>query len=290
MVRAKPARSDRQVLLGGMESLERRDCPAALGISDVSLLEGTRTSPLARFVVSLSEKSSSAVTVNWQTSDGTATVADGDYRPASGTLFFAAGQVSKVITVYVRGDARVEETETFNVRLSGAVGATLVRTEATGTILNDDEPPAFVPQPELSIADVELIEKNTGRSEARFTVALSAATNVPVSVRWATKNGTATAADRDYLAASSKLVFAPGEMEELHEPITDEPQHPGDPNHRCGPAKRSPSLRGTVGAKWPVCDRCHTVSRRSMSCQWRRHEPATQAGSCHHPGKRNPGH
>ena len=192
-----------------VESLERRDCPAALSITNVSLPEGTNASPIAQFLVSLSQKSSTAVLVNWATADGTATVADNDYRPTSGTIFFSPGQKSKTVTVYVRGDAVVEQDEFFSVRLSAAVGATLGQATATATIRNDDVLPLLIPS--LSISGIQRPEGNGGRSESHFTIALSEPTNVAVTVRCATVDGTATVANSDYAAASWKLVFAPGE-------------------------------------------------------------------------------
>ena len=192
-----------------VETLERRDCPAALSITNVSLREGTNASPIAQFLVSLSQKSSTAVLVNWATADGTATVADNDYRPTSGTIFFSPGQKSKTVTVYVRGDAVVEQDEFFSVRLSAAVGATLGQATATATIRNDDVLQLLIPS--LSISGIQRPEGNGGRSESRFTIALSEPTNVAVTVRCATVDGTATVANSDYTAASWKLVFAPGE-------------------------------------------------------------------------------
>ena len=57
----------------------------------------------------------------------------------SGTVSFAAGEMSKTITVNVLADKTAESTETFRVTLSGATGATLSSSStATGTILNDD--------------------------------------------------------------------------------------------------------------------------------------------------------
>jgi hypothetical protein len=201
----------RSVFGCGVEELERRACPAAISIANVALSEGTNASPVARFTVSLSGKATTPVAVNWMTVDGTATVADNDFLASSGTIVFARGQTSKTVSVYIRGDAIPESDESFSIRLSNAVGATISKAMGTATIRNDDVRQSVVPS--LSVSDVDLPERNGGRSDARFTVKLSAATNVPVTVNCATANGTATIAGSDYVATSSKLTFAPGETE-----------------------------------------------------------------------------
>jgi hypothetical protein len=63
--------------------------------------------------------------VDFQTVDGTATVADNDYQTNNGTLNFAANETSKQITVLVNGDTTNETDETFTVHLSNASGATI---------------------------------------------------------------------------------------------------------------------------------------------------------------------
>lgn len=62
---------------------------------------------------------SSAASVNYDTVDGTAS-ARSDYTPAFGRLDFAAGEVSKTITILISEDSRVEGTETFSVVLNNA--------------------------------------------------------------------------------------------------------------------------------------------------------------------------
>lgn len=192
-----------------LECLERRDCPATISIANAAVDEGTSAATIAEFVVSLSEPSSSVVAVNWKTVDGSATVADNDYRTALGTIRFSPGQTSRVISVSVFADSKVEPNETFGIQLSDPVGATLVNRTATGTIRNDDVAQDVVPK--ISVGDVRLPERNSGRTDAFFTVTLSAPTNVPVTVTYATANGTATVADTDYVPTTSNLTFAPGE-------------------------------------------------------------------------------
>jgi hypothetical protein len=70
---------------------------------------------------------------------------------------------------------------------------------------------ATVEQPALSIANRTLDEGAAGtKTFAKFKVTLSAPSGVPVTVQYATANGTGTAGS-DYVAKSGSLTFAPGE-------------------------------------------------------------------------------
>ncbi|MFM9035071.1 MAG: glycosyl hydrolase family 18 protein, partial [Mycobacterium sp.] len=68
---------------------------------------------------------------------------------------------------------------------------------------------AGVSAPTLSIAGATVVEGNSGSTTMPFTVALSKASTAPVTVGYATANGTATAG-QDYTAATGTLTFAPG--------------------------------------------------------------------------------
>jgi hypothetical protein len=70
-----------------------------------------------------------------------------------------------------------------------------------------DPPP---PPPSMSIDDVTIAEGNTGTRSAIFTVALSSAAAGPVTVAYATANGSATA-NGDYQTTTGTLSFAPGD-------------------------------------------------------------------------------
>jgi hypothetical protein len=81
---------------------------------------------------------------------------------------------------------------------------------ATGALWGT--PPAPPPPPvlpTLAIASAAIMEGNTGRRQLAFTITLSAAATQPVTVRWATANGTALAG-RDYLAGSGTATIAAG--------------------------------------------------------------------------------
>ena len=78
---------------------------------------------------------------------------------------------------------------------------TLADSQGLGTIANEDSAA-------VTIDNVTVAEGNSGTTNVVFTVTLHAAVDVPVLVDYATKDGTATAADGDYVSASGTLVFA----------------------------------------------------------------------------------
>ena len=176
-----------------------------LAINDVTLAEGNSGTTAFNFTVTLSAASATAVTVNYATSNATAT-AGSDYVATSGTLTFAPGVVTQTVTVTVNGDTTVEPDETFLVTLSAPVNATIAAAQGTGTIINDD---AVAVLPTLSINNVSQNEGNSGVTPFVFTVTLSAASASPVTVNYATIDGSATSGS-DYNATSGTLTFAPG--------------------------------------------------------------------------------
>ena len=144
------------------------------------------------------------MTVHWTTSDGTATAADNDYQTASGDITFKPGETTKQIPVSVIGDTKYETDETLSVTLSGSHNAIISQPNAIGTILNDDLPPS------LSISDVSVLEGDSGTTLATFIVSLSASSGIPVTVNYATSDGTASTSDSDYQARNGTLTFLTG--------------------------------------------------------------------------------
>ncbi|MDP3241960.1 MAG: Calx-beta domain-containing protein [Reyranella sp.] len=182
----------------------------SLSIADVSLKEGNSGTRLMTFTVTLSAAAAGPVTVAYSTADGTAT-SGSDYVAASGSLTFAAGETSKTIQVKVKGDKAAEGNETFTVRLANAAGATIADGPATGTVTNDD---AAAKLPALSVGDVAMREGDSGTAELMFVVTLDKAATSPVTVNYATANGTATAGS-DYAALTGTLTFAVGETSKM---------------------------------------------------------------------------
>ena len=108
------------------------DTPAALPALSVADARADEGGSLA-FAVTLSEAAAGDVTVDYATSDGTAT-AGADYTAASGTLTFAAGETEKTVSVALLHDGSAENDETVTLTLTNPSGATVGDGEATGTV------------------------------------------------------------------------------------------------------------------------------------------------------------
>jgi len=176
-----------------------------LSITNSQVVEGNSGTAIMSFNVSLSATSAQPVTVTFASSNGTGT-AGVDYTAASGTLTFNPGDpLVKQIQVQVAGDTLEEPDETFSVILTNATGATIAAGTATGTIINDD-----VTLPSMSISGVTVAEGDAGTTNASFAVLLSQASASPVTVGFATVDGTATG-PADYAPTNGTLTFAPGE-------------------------------------------------------------------------------
>jgi hypothetical protein len=177
----------------------------SITILDANVNEGDEGTRNATFTVQLSSPSATAVTCSYATSDGSAT-AGSDYASAHGTVTFAPSETSQTITIAIAGDHVVEGNESFFLTLSSPTNATIARARGTGTIVDDDFPAV---QPAVRVSDVTVVEGDSGTRAATFVVTLSTATSIPVSVEYATADGTAVAG-ADYTAAHGSLSFPPG--------------------------------------------------------------------------------
>lgn len=122
---------------GGTVAVVDDDGAPRLAVSDVALAEGHSGSGGAAFTIRLSAPAANDVTVTYTTADGTAS-AGSDYTARTGTVTFAAGQVSTTIVVSNAGDTAVESNETFLLRLANPVGAALSDSSGLATLRNDD--------------------------------------------------------------------------------------------------------------------------------------------------------
>jgi hypothetical protein len=167
----------------GTGTIQDNDTPPTLAISDVTLSEGNTGTTSFIFTVTRTGPTEAPASVNFQTHDGTATIADNDYQNGSGTLNFSATDSSKQITVLVNGDSAVEPDETFTVKLSGATGSTISDDEGVGTIVNDDT--------SISIGVSPSSVGEDGGQELTYTFTRSPQTTGSVTINFSV-GGTAT--------------------------------------------------------------------------------------------------
>jgi uncharacterized delta-60 repeat protein len=132
------------------------DDSAVFTIANASASEGNNVT----FTIALSKAVDAVTSVTVTTSNGTATTDDNDYSALNGTtVIFAAGDMSKAVSVSTTSDNKVEADETFtaslgglsansrSVTISGANGA------ATGTITNNDTAPTVTSASQISIPE-----------------------------------------------------------------------------------------------------------------------------------------
>jgi hypothetical protein len=165
-----------------------------------------------------------AVSVDYATSDGSAT-AGADYTATSGTLNWAAGDdADKTFTVPVSWDGRAEGTESISLALTNAGGGADQGPNSAAVIRIGDDGASG---PLALSADAYRV----GEAGGLVTIAVTrsgGSLGGPVSVDYATSDGTATAGS-DYEAAAGTLTFAAGETSKsvtVH--VTSDGAHEGD--------------------------------------------------------------
>ncbi|MEL6751769.1 MAG: Calx-beta domain-containing protein, partial [Pseudomonadota bacterium] len=174
---------------------------ATLSIANVATNENDGS---VTVTVTLDNAVQGGFSVDVNSADGTATLADGDYTAVSGeTLTFAgtAGE-TQTFTFTPTGDTKLEADETVTFALSGLTGTVAnidISDTGTATIVNDDAAA-------LTIADVSGGENG---GPITVTVALDNAVQGGFVVDANTTDGTATTGDSDYTAiAGQTLTFA----------------------------------------------------------------------------------
>nr|NCR55191.1 hyalin [Microcystis aeruginosa L211-07] len=193
----------------------------AIAATNANQTEGNSGSKAFTFTVTRADSTTGTNNVNWAvagTGTNPANASDfiGGLFP-SGTLSFAAGEASKVITVSVQGDTTVEPNETFTVTLSNPTnGATITTATATGTINNDD---VAVPTLTIAATSASQTEGNSGSKAFTFTVTRAVNTTGSNNVNWAvTGTGTNPANATDFVGGvlpSGVVSFAAGETSKV---------------------------------------------------------------------------
>jgi hypothetical protein len=142
-----------------------------------------------------------AVTVNYATSNGTAT-AGADYTPATGTLTWLDGDTTpKTFSIPIIDDTLIEGNETVNLTLSSPTGGSLGTSAAVLTIV-DVEAGIVTTNPAVTV--------NEAAGTVTITLNRTNGSTGPITVNFSTANGTATS-PADFTATSGSVTFADGD-------------------------------------------------------------------------------
>ncbi len=187
-----------------------------LSLSNATSTEGSGGGARSvTFTVTLSQMSSTPITVNYETSDGTANsqyasaTAPDDYYAISQTqLWIPANTLSVPLNVNIKRDGLDEPDERLFVDLSSPSGATIADGRGVLKILDDDDPPV------ISIGDSagnEGTASNGSTTPFPFSLTLSAPSGKTISVDVYSVSYSAHVND-DYVNFSgTHVVFAPGQ-------------------------------------------------------------------------------
>jgi hypothetical protein len=181
----------------GLGTIAEDDAMPTITVDDPTVGEGAGT---MTFTVSLDAAAEVDVSVDYATSDNTAT--DGnDYTGMTGTATILAGATSTSVDVAVLDDAIYEGDETLNLDLTGEVNGVLSDVQGQGTITDDD-----------SVPTIDVHSPTAGETDGTmaFTVSLDAAAGVDVSVDYATTDGTAVDAS-DYTGDTGTATVLAGD-------------------------------------------------------------------------------
>ncbi|WP_179007696.1 DUF7619 domain-containing protein [Winogradskyella forsetii] len=165
--------------------------PTVSTYTSPSLVEGEGYN----FYVSLSNYFSSDVTIDFNTTDGTADASD--YNPTNSSETISAGQLNASFLISTQQDALVESDETYTITATITSGNTTNNSLViTVTIRDNDTTPT-----------ISLNSYNTNEGSAAYIYAnLDRAFNANVIVQLSTSNGTADNSDYTSLTQTKTIV------------------------------------------------------------------------------------
>lgn len=173
--------------------------------------EGSSDTTAYTFLITRSGSALGAASVGWSVAGiGSDPVAASEFVATTGTIEFADGQTSALVTIEVAGELIGEYDEDFRVSLSNpSFGSTLVTATADGVVRNDD------PVLTISADQAQLTETDEGSErEYTFTVTRGGDTSGSASVLWEVVGSGANqvnAADFGGVLPSGAVAFMPGE-------------------------------------------------------------------------------
>lgn len=170
--------------------------------------------------VERANKDDQAVSVDYTTTDGSATDGD-DFTADSDTLTWTANELgAKSIIIPILADADEAGPETFTVDLSNCVNCTIANAQATVTIEEGEVSEVLAGTFDFSPTSVQVGE---GVGNATMLVGRSGGSDGVVSVDWETVAGTADEND-DFEPTTGTLTWADGSLGflQVNVPIVDD--------------------------------------------------------------------
>ena len=178
----------------------RDDDQPALRVQAGSATEGPSAS--VPVTMSLAGPAPGPVPINYATSDLTGpnhATAGADYTSTSGAVTIPTGATSTIVNVPVLDDTAFEsDGEAFTFTATNTINS--VASSAPGTIIDNETHP-----PVISIGSASVVEGDTGIRALAFPVSLDRISSVPVTARYSTAAGTATATS-DYTTQTNKQI------------------------------------------------------------------------------------
>ena len=193
---------------------------ATLSIAALSAVkaEGASGATPFTFIVTRAGNLDQVATASWHVPGGGIGASPSDFAGAvlpSGTVSFAIGQTTQIITVLVAGDTLIESDETFQIILSSPSANTVVlQASAAGTILNDDSLAHLA----ITATDAHHAEGDSGSTPFTFTITRSGDLGRTEQANWKVASGGIGTSPSDFLGAvvpSGSVTFAPGETSKL---------------------------------------------------------------------------
>ncbi|MEE9491834.1 MAG: Calx-beta domain-containing protein [Gammaproteobacteria bacterium] len=185
-----------------------------LSVTDLTVTEGVGQAQVA---IALNPASTTTVTVQYVTKQLSAKGGGTDYKWRGGVLTFNPGETGKIVSIPITDDLLVESDETFKLVLSNASNAAINDAEGIITITDNDGTSGIS---DLSVSDVA-VDESVG--SAQIDITLSPASTQTVTVKYATKRGTATGGGSDYQWRGGTLTFNPGDVSKtVSVPVIDD--------------------------------------------------------------------
>ena len=134
-------------------SVVDNDLPANVTANDLTVSEGDGSIDA---LISLDKPSDKDITISYQTISGTA--AESDFFASSGFITFEAGELEKLIPLFITDDDIFEGTEVFNLEISNAQNAVITKASSIISITDNDlEAEFFVSIPPIAIEGEPLL-------------------------------------------------------------------------------------------------------------------------------------